>query len=134
VTSENAAGEQRQPEQAAPSSAPKPKQGEVLLQLAADLDLFHDPNRAPYATFAVEEHRETHSLRSHEVRDYLARLFFRQEGKPPNTNAIQDALSVGSSSPATTPRWTPGSSGPSTALASCGRCSGSANPRAAANP
>jgi hypothetical protein len=94
VNSEDAAGAQRQPEQPAPTSTPKPRQGEVLLQLAADLDLFHDPNRAPYATFAVEEHRETHSLRSHEVRDYLAQLFFRQEGKPPNANAIQDALSV----------------------------------------
>jgi hypothetical protein len=74
----------------------KKSQAEVLLTLAhaAGVELWGTPEGEPYATLAVESHREHHRLAARTSRDWLARLFFHDQGRPPNAQALHDALGV----------------------------------------
>jgi hypothetical protein len=72
----------------------KPSQAQILLQLASDAELFHTPDQESYATFPVGGHAETWSLRSKHPRLWLSRRFFEAEGKPPGSQALQDALGI----------------------------------------
>ena len=75
-------------------------QAEILLNLAAEAELFHTPNMEGFATFAVENpplpgmHRETWPIKSTGFRRWLAREFYQAEGKPPNSEAMGGALNI----------------------------------------
>jgi len=62
--------------------------------------LFHDPNMVGFATFYVEipqsvvMHRETWPIKSTGFRRWLAREFYKKEGKPPNSEAMGGALNI----------------------------------------
>jgi hypothetical protein len=69
-----------------------PTQAEVLIGYAEAVDLFHDPDWVGYASFELNGHRETHLLRSQGVRRWLLRRYFRDYGKPPGSQVLQDAV------------------------------------------
>ncbi len=70
----------------------KPTQAQLLIELAADLDLFHTPDGAGYATLPIGGHVETWPLRSSALRRLLVRRFFEVHDKQPGSQALQDAL------------------------------------------
>src|SRR5690242_8528741 len=65
-----------------------------LVDLAGAADLFHAPDETAYATIVVNGHRETHAVRRSGFRDFLVREFFYAEGKPPSTQALQNAIQL----------------------------------------
>ena len=70
------------------------KQADIVIQLASDAELFHDPDGAPYATFEVNEHIETWPMRSRTFKGFLLKRFFEETGSAPNAQAMRDALGV----------------------------------------
>ena len=78
----------------------KPTQAEILLMLAADVELFHTPNMEGFATFEVKSpasplyHKETWPIKSTGFRRWLAREYYEEEGKAPNAEAMGGALNI----------------------------------------
>ena len=68
-------------------------QAQLLVNLAASVDLWHDGDAA-YATIQVEGHRENHPVNGKGFRTWLARQFWLNFGKVPGAQALQDALGV----------------------------------------
>lgn len=68
--------------------------GDLATEVAAAVELFHDPSGDAFATLPVGDHRETHPLRSKAFRQWLARRFHEQTGKTPNAQALIDATNV----------------------------------------
>ena len=71
-----------------------PKQADVLIALAAEADLFHAVDSTGYADFEVNGHRETWAIRSKMFKRWLARRFYEETSKAPNSEALQSALNV----------------------------------------
>ncbi len=76
------------------SGAPRLSQATLLVEMAADVELFHTPAGEAYATIGVHDHRETWPLKTKGFRRWLARRFYESEGKTPNSQAVQAALAV----------------------------------------
>jgi hypothetical protein len=57
-------------------------------------ELFHAPDGTVYATVRVEEHRETHPIRSSRFSDWLAWHFYNEHSRAPGTWAIADSLNT----------------------------------------
>jgi hypothetical protein len=84
-----------------PSTEPKDKkttkgekQAAILVKIALSdgIDLFHTPDREPFATLVVNGHRETYRVNSRKVRQWLQHRFYTEEGKPAGSQAMQDAV------------------------------------------
>lgn len=59
------------------------------------MELFHAPDgETAYAVVPVREHRETWPVRSRGFKGWLAHRFYAKHGKPPNAQALTDALGV----------------------------------------
>ncbi|MDP9363784.1 MAG: hypothetical protein M3Q10_06095, partial [Chloroflexota bacterium] len=73
-----------------------PSQATALVALAveAGVELFHDPNSEPFATFDAGGHRETAPIRAGAFRQWLAKRFYDRHAAAPGSQAVQDALSV----------------------------------------
>ena len=71
-----------------------PKQADLLIELAQEVELFHGPDSTAYADLKVNEHRETWPIRSKGFRRWLARRFFEVTGGAPNSEALQSAFNV----------------------------------------
>lgn len=65
-----------------------------LLELAKDIELFHTPDRMPYAVIKQDDHTEVWPLESRTVKDYLARCYYEKMSSAPSSQAIQGALNV----------------------------------------
>jgi hypothetical protein len=63
-----------------------------LVKMASNLDLFHNADGRPYASFERDGHVETWSLKSSAMRDYLSRLYYTKTGNTVRSNAITDAV------------------------------------------
>ena len=72
----------------------KPTQAELLLRYASEAELFHTPAGDAYATIPAGDHRETHPVKHKAFRRWLLRQFYEENGKPPGTQALQEALGV----------------------------------------
>ncbi|MBI3329654.1 MAG: hypothetical protein HYZ81_23480 [Nitrospinae bacterium] len=85
-------GALRQAEQ----QAERISQATGLVELAADLDLFHTSgaDSEAYAIIPVEGHREVWPLKAKGFRRWLERKFHGEYGKVPGGQAVQDALGV----------------------------------------
>ena len=72
----------------------KEPQAQVLIkQATAASDLFKGSDGHAYALIGFPRgHQETHRVRSSSFRQFLQYLFFRTEGKPPSSQALQNAL------------------------------------------
>ena len=70
------------------------KQADVLIELAAQADLFHTADGHGLRRFRSHGHRETWAIRSKMFKRWLARLFFEETRKAANSEALQSALNV----------------------------------------
>ena len=73
---------------------PRPKESERLVELAACVELFHDPEGRAYGTAPVHGHRETFPLRGQSFRDWITLVYFVETGKPPGKQSVNDAIAV----------------------------------------
>jgi hypothetical protein len=92
---------QAKAQQEAKASTPVAQnQGDCLLQLAAGQDFFHAPDGRAYATVALTAVGEgkprlaTLAVRGRDFRVWLSERYFREAGKPPAAQALQDTLGV----------------------------------------
>ncbi len=69
-------------------------QSTILVQMAADVELFHTSERETFAAPQVVDHVEIVRLQSAAFRQWLSHRFFLQEGHAPSAQAMQDALAV----------------------------------------
>jgi len=69
-------------------------QATILVELAGDVEFFHDPGGNPFARVEVDDHQEVVSLRNRGFRRWLARRYYLIEGKAPSAQALQDAIGV----------------------------------------
>jgi hypothetical protein len=58
-----------------------PSQATALIELADEVELFHDQSCNPYATIAVDGHHETWLVKSKGFRRWLARQYYLTYGK-----------------------------------------------------
>ena len=65
-----------------------------LVELAGNIELFHDPEGNGFARFPVDEHFEVAGVRNKRFRTWLSRLHYLTEGKAPSSQALQDAIGV----------------------------------------
>jgi len=72
----------------------RPTQAKILVGLAGDAELFHDPDGNNYAGIPIDGHRENWRIRSRGFRNWLVRKFFETHEKPPGNQALSDALGV----------------------------------------
>jgi hypothetical protein len=72
----------------------RPKQADVLIELAQSAELFHRPDGTGFADIGIDGHRETWPIRSKAFKRWLAREFYQQEQGAPNSEAMQSALGV----------------------------------------
>jgi len=77
-----------------PSNKPRPRESERLVELAGDIELFHDAESRGYATVPLTGHRETVLLRGQALRDWLVRGYYLETGKPPGKQAVSDAVAL----------------------------------------
>ena len=71
-----------------------PPQAGGLLDLSAGAELFHTPDHDGFAVIPVNGHLETWPIRSKMFLNWLLRRFYDAQGKPPGTQALQEALGV----------------------------------------
>jgi hypothetical protein len=74
------------------SEEQQPTQAQILCELAAGAKLFHTPDGEAYAQVLVDRHRETWAIRSPGFRHWLRLKFYELKGKPPASQALQDAV------------------------------------------
>ena len=67
-------------------------QSQLLIQLAEPATLFHSGPDECYATIPVGDHRETWPIKSGSFRRWLIHGFYRREGKPPGSQALQGVI------------------------------------------
>ncbi len=74
----------------------QPSQATALVTLAteAGVELFHDDNGEPYATYTVGNHPETAPIKAKALRDWLARGYYERHRTAPSSQALQDAQTV----------------------------------------
>ncbi len=68
--------------------------GQILLDLASGADLWHARDSVCYASINVDGHTEHHGVKSETFRRWLVWGFYRSEGKPPASKAVQSAVAV----------------------------------------
>ena len=76
------------------ASAPKQKQADALIELAAAATLFHSPDGLGFADVEINGHRETWPIRSKGFRRWLTHRYFEARGGAPNSEALQSALNL----------------------------------------
>ncbi|MCX7601463.1 MAG: hypothetical protein N2Z75_05915 [Meiothermus sp.] len=73
----------------------EPTAAKELARLALEYSEFwKDGEGAAWATLQVEDHKENWPVRSRAFRLWLTRLYYEERGRPPNAQALQDALSA----------------------------------------
>ncbi len=81
-------------ESAESASEKKSSQVDQLLAIASDMDLFHTPEMEPFVAIEVKDHIEYHRINSLAFRQRLSYQFYKEEGKAPSSNAIQDTINA----------------------------------------
>jgi putative DNA primase/helicase len=76
------------------AAASRPNSRDRVIDLLADAELWHDPERIPFATVPVNGHRENHELGSIFFKDWLALSAYEATGSVPPAEAIEAALRV----------------------------------------
>jgi hypothetical protein len=72
----------------------RPKQADLLIDLARSAQLFHAPDGRAFADLNINGHRETWGTGSEGFRQWLSRLFYEATGGAPSSEAYQSALNV----------------------------------------
>jgi hypothetical protein len=69
-------------------------QAQILLRLAAEIELFHTPDPEAFASVRVEDRLETWRVRSSNFKRWLYRQFYELARKPPQPTAVNAALEM----------------------------------------
>jgi hypothetical protein len=69
-------------------------QAEALLRLASPCSLSHTDDGRTFARMPVDDHEENHEIRSAGFKRWLVRAFYKENGRPPSSDAMQGALGV----------------------------------------
>jgi hypothetical protein len=79
-----------------PTPGGKTSQATFLVELAlkAGVELWHNPDKEPYATLPEAQHRETVLLLSKPFRLWLGHLFYESESSNLSAQSVRDALSI----------------------------------------
>jgi hypothetical protein len=77
-----------------PGNTRRPTHAQLLIAIAEAASLFHTPAGDAYVTILVDGHAETWPLRSRGFTGWLRRTFYMVHGKPPNAQALTDALGI----------------------------------------
>lgn len=64
----------------------------MLVELCADLPLFHDPSGNGFAEIEMGTHREIWALASTAFGQWMARLYYQKSAKAANRTAVKDAV------------------------------------------
>jgi len=72
----------------------KPTQTALLIELAADADLFHTEEGVAFADIQVDRHAETWPIKSNGFRQWLLHQYFIKTNGAPNREAITSAIAV----------------------------------------
>ncbi len=65
-----------------------------IVELAKDIELFHTPDKIPFAIIKQDDHAEVWPLESSHFKDELSRRFYEEEGKAVSSQSILNALNV----------------------------------------
>jgi hypothetical protein len=71
-----------------------PTQSQLLIELAANAELFHTPEGQAFASIPVAGHREIWLIKSRGFRQWLTHELFKKIGKPPSAQALQDTVAL----------------------------------------
>jgi hypothetical protein len=80
--------------QATGTETERQTQADMLLDLAADAELFHTSDKTAYADIRIADHRETWPVRSKGFKRWLGRAYYVTHGGAPNAEAVQAAIGV----------------------------------------
>ncbi len=80
--------------ESASSDEERQTQAQILCELSAGADLFHTPDGDGYAQISVADHSETWAIRSTGFRRWLRWQFYQLKGRPPASQALQDAIGL----------------------------------------
>ena len=72
----------------------RPKQSDDILDLAADAELWHSPDREAHATVPVSDHVENWPVRSKGFKLWVSGRFFAKHTGAPSAQAVEDGLRV----------------------------------------
>jgi hypothetical protein len=67
-------------------------QADRLVEIGLVAELFVDDEGEPYAAFTIDNHREVWPIRSKAFKQWLSLQYFKENGKAPNTDALNQAL------------------------------------------
>jgi len=67
-------------------------QADRLVEIGLAAELFVDDEGEPYAAFTIDNHREVWPIRSKAFKQWLSLQYFKENGKAPNTDALNQAL------------------------------------------
>jgi hypothetical protein len=70
----------------------RPKQADILLQIADTATLYHAPDGTGYADLRISGHRETWPVRSKGFRLWLVRQYYERTSGSPSSEAMKSAL------------------------------------------
>lgn len=72
----------------------QPTQSELLVGLAEAIDLFNNGDGEAFGRVLIQGRYETWRVRSHSMKEYLARMYFRNFGGAPSSQALANCLNV----------------------------------------
>lgn len=70
------------------------RQSDSLLDFLPEMELWHSPDREPFATIRVGAHFENWQVRSKDFREWLSGRYFAATGMAPGSQAIEDILRI----------------------------------------
>jgi len=85
---------QYEPAQVGDKDKKRPAAATQLLELTKDIELFHTPDKMPYAIIKQGDHAEVWPLENRIIKDFLARRYYEEKGSAISTQTIQNVLTV----------------------------------------
>ena len=85
---------QYNPTQVVDKDKKRPAAATQLLELTKDIELFHTPDKMPYAIIKQDNHTEVWPLENRIIKDFLARRYYEEKGSAISTQTIQNVLTV----------------------------------------
>jgi hypothetical protein len=80
--------------QSANDEPKKDSQATKLIRMINEVEFSHTPEGALFASFSINNHHETHSIRSKAFRIYMQRRYHDETGSALGKNGLSDALGV----------------------------------------
>jgi len=73
----------------------KESKAELIFSLAKGFaNFFHTPDGDAFASITVNDHIENVKVRSNDFKHWLGRLYYKESGRPPGSQAVKDAMEI----------------------------------------